>query len=300
MADVDINRADPMQVWAEPLEAWLRDSKISTERSRRAVLAFGRFAAWITGRGLGAEDVDEDVIEEYVDLERQRSGSRVPAAAQYLPLVKRFLAAHGVLALRPPVSRRRDGLPRLRGGPLDEVVLGLVAWLQDQGYATGTVASVGCTAARLSHWMARQGLGAQDLDDALLARFVASQARGRRRHPSSAHRIVTVRKFLLATGLLDAPLPPSPALSPEELLLREWTAHLRTRRGSGRGGRARPADGSQTWLPSYPSTPTGTCSGTVSTRLSSTGTSPGRAWGTRCPRGVIWSRRRAACWTGRS
>ena len=51
MADVDVNRADLMQAWAEPLEAWLRASDISLERSRRAVLAFGRFSVWATGRG---------------------------------------------------------------------------------------------------------------------------------------------------------------------------------------------------------------------------------------------------------
>lgn len=235
MADVDVNRVDPMEAWAEPFEAWLRGSAISEERSRRAVLAFGRFSAWVTGRGLGAEDVDEDVIDEYVGVEQQRSGSRVPAAAQYLPLVKRFLAAQDVLVLRGPVSRRRHGRPRLRGGPLDQVVLDLVAWLQDQGYAAGTVAPVACTAARLSSWMAGRGLGVQDLDDALLARFVASQAQWRRRHPSSARRIVTVRKFFLTTGLLAAPLPPSVALSPVEQLPEEWTGHLGTRRGVSQG-----------------------------------------------------------------
>jgi integrase/recombinase XerD len=140
MADVDVNRVDPMEAWAEPFGAWLRDSEISEERSRRAVLAFGRFSAWVTGRGLSAEDVDEDVIDEFVGLEQQRSGSRVPAAAQYLPLVKRFLADQGVLVLGGPVSRRRHGRPRLQGGPLGQVVLDLVAWLQDQGYAAGTVA----------------------------------------------------------------------------------------------------------------------------------------------------------------
>lgn len=236
MADVDVKRADPCEAWAEPLEAWLRDSAISEERSRRAVLAFARFSVWVTGRGLDAQDVNEDVIDEYVDLERQRSGSRVPAAAQYLPLVKRFLADQGVLVLRPPVSRRRDGRPRLRGGPLDGVVLDLVTWLQEQGYAPGTVAPVACTAARLSCWMARQGSGVQDLDAALLDRFVASQASSRRRHPSSARRIVTVRTFFVATGLMAPPSPPPPeALTPAQLALREWTGHLYTRRGVSQG-----------------------------------------------------------------
>lgn len=245
MADVDVNRADPMQAWAEPFEAWLRIAEISEERSRRAVRAFGRFSAWVTGRGLGPQDVDEDVIDEYVGLERARSGSRVPAAAQYLPLLKQFLAAQDLLVLRGPVSRRRHGRPRLQGGPLDRIVLDLVGWLRDQGYAPGTVAPVACTAARLSFWMAAQGVGVQDLDDAVLDRFVASQARSRRRrHPSSARRIVTVRKFFLATGLLAPPPLPSSAATPVEQLLQEWTAHLRTRRGVSQGW----ADEARRWV----------------------------------------------------
>lgn len=236
MADVNVNRVDPVEAWAEPVEAWLTASEISTERSRRTVLAFGRFSAWVTGRGLGAADVDEELIDEYVRAEQKRSGSTVTAAAQYLPLVKRFLADQGVLVLRPPVSRDRHGRPRLQGGPLDESVVELVAWLMVQGYATGTTRSVTCTAARLSCWMARQRLGVQDLDDAVLIRFVASQSRGRHRHPSSARRIVTVRKFFLATGLMAPPSPPPPVpATPVEQLLDDWISYLRTRRGLSEG-----------------------------------------------------------------
>ncbi len=236
MADVDVNSADPVEAWAEPLEAWLTASEISQQRSRRAVLAFGRFSAWVTGRGLGVKDVDEDLIDEYVRAEQERSGSTVTAAAQYLPLVKRFLAAQGVLVLRPPVSRRRHGRPRLEGGPLDQAVVDLVAWLPEQGYAAGTARSVACTAARLNCWMAEQGLGAHDLDEAVLARFVAAQCRGRHRHPSSARRIVTVRKFSLAAGLLTppSPLPPVPA-TPVGQLLEDWISYLQTRRGISTG-----------------------------------------------------------------
>lgn len=153
MAGMDVSGVDPVEAWAEPLAAWLKASEISPGRSRRAVLAFGRFSAWVTGRGLVAADVDEDLVDAYVAAEQQRSGSKACAAAQYLPLVKRFLAEQGVLVLRPPASRCLDGRPRLRGGPLDEVVLDLVVWLKEQGYAVGTARSVACTAARLSEWM---------------------------------------------------------------------------------------------------------------------------------------------------
>lgn len=235
MAGVDVDRVGPVQVWAGPLQEWLDASTVSQERSLRTVLAFGRYSDWVSGRGLGAQDVDEDLIDEYIGLERKRSGSRVPAAAQYLPLVKRFLSEQGVFVRRPPVSRRREGRPRLRGGPLDEVVLDLVAWLKVEGYANGTAISVACTGARLSVWMARRGLSVKELDDAVLDRFAVSQARGRPRHPSSARRIVTIRRFLLEAGwLLPPPVAPV-VLTPGQQVLQEWSVHLRSRRGVGLG-----------------------------------------------------------------
>lgn len=235
MADLDINRVDPVEAWAEALAAWLEATGISVERSLRTVRAFGRFSAWVSSRGLSATDLDEDLVDAYVAAEAARSGSKVTAAAQYLPLVKRFLAAHGVLVLRPRASRHLHGRPRAQGGSLDEVVLHLVAWLNEQGYATGTATSVACTAARLSCWMARQRLGVADLDETVLARFVTSQSRGRDRHPSSARRIATVRKFFLATGLMDPPSPPVVPVSPVAQVLDDWIGHLRTRRGISEG-----------------------------------------------------------------
>jgi hypothetical protein len=62
--------------------------------------------------------------------ERPRSGSLVPAAFQYLPLVRRFFAEQGVAVLRGPVGRGRDGILRLLVGPWAGIVLDLVAWRQ--------------------------------------------------------------------------------------------------------------------------------------------------------------------------
>ena len=93
---------------------------------------------------------------------------------------------------------------------MDPVVLDLVAWMKEQGYAAGTVGPVACTAARLSCWLARQSLCVQDLVGAVLSRFAASQARGPHRRPSSARRVVTARKFFVATSLLAPPSPPPP------------------------------------------------------------------------------------------
>lgn len=230
MAVVVVDSLDPMQRWAEPLDAWLEASEISPGRSRRAVLAFGRFSVWLLGRGLGAGDVDEDLIDEYIALERDRSGSRVPAAAQYLPLVKRFLAAQGVFALRPPASRSRGGVPRLHGGPLGELVVELVSWMRAEGYSEGTIQPVAGTAARLGCWMGRHRLGVADLDETVLSRFLVSQSRGPHRHPSSRHRMVTVRKYLATVGLLPPPVAGEEvAATPAQRFVDQWAEYMRVK-----------------------------------------------------------------------
>ena len=108
----------------------------------------------------------------------------------------------GVLAPAAPVVRSRGGVPGYWRGPLSGVISELVPWLRVQGYATGTAMSVAETAARLSAWMRTAALTAGDVSHELLERFVAVEASGPVRHPSSARRIVTVRKYLIACGML--------------------------------------------------------------------------------------------------
>jgi site-specific recombinase XerC len=235
MAIVRVECEGPLSGWAGPLVAWLEEHGVCPERSARTVRTFARFSSWMSVRGLSPADLDEDVVDEYIEAERQRSGSQVPAAFQYLPLVKRFFAEQGVMVLRGPVSRDRHGLPRLLIGPLAGSVVDLVEWLKTEGYARGTATSVACTAARLSAWMAAEGIEVERLDDAILTRFVLAQTQGPLRHPSSARRIVTVRKFLLATALVTETMSrvevaePTPAQECLEL----WAQYLCRERGLG-------------------------------------------------------------------
>jgi site-specific recombinase XerD len=233
MVEVSLESGGPLSSWAGPLVIWLRDRGVCLERSARTVRTFARFSSWMAARELSLADLDEDLVDEYVEAERRRSGSKVPAAFQYLPLVKRFFADQALMVLRGPVSRDRDGLPRLLVGPLSGSILDLVTWLKAEGYARGTASSVACTAARLSAWMATEGLGVERLDDALLSRFVAAQSQGPVRHPSSARRIVTVRRFLLATGLVTEIVSwvVAPAATPAQECLEEWAQYLRRERG---------------------------------------------------------------------
>ena len=184
--------------------------------------------------GLTVAELTEDVIDEHIRAE-QRSGARSPAAVQYLPLVKRFLASRGVLVLRPPASRNLGGTPRLPAGPLADVVTELVIWLRAKGYAKGTALSVAGTAARLGAWMSAHKLDVEDLDEVVLERFVAAQSRGPHRHPSAARRIVTVRKFLNVTGRLRPTEPSDPVLDAVDQCVQEWGRWMQRERGAGPG-----------------------------------------------------------------
>ena len=143
----------PLLMWTGPLESWLQQTGCCAERALRARNAFGRLSSWMAGCGLTVTDLSEDVIDEHIRAERLRSGARSPAAVQYLPLAKRFLASRGVLVVRGPASRSLGGVPRLLAGPLAGVVIELSIWLHANGYAQGTALSVAGTAARLGAWM---------------------------------------------------------------------------------------------------------------------------------------------------
>ena len=118
MGDVHRECEGPLAGWIGPFASWLVSSGCAPGRVRRAVLAFGRLSSWLAERDVGLADLDEDVIDEYVLAEQARSGSKFPAALQYLPLAKRFLASHELVVLRGPSRRDRAGGPPLPAGPL--------------------------------------------------------------------------------------------------------------------------------------------------------------------------------------
>jgi len=220
----------PLAVHMDALHDWLRRSGCSAARSVRCEHAFARFSWWMADRGVGLADLDGHVIEQYIGGEQERIGSRTPAAFQYLPIARRYLTEAGVLAPAGPVIRSRGGVPRLLAGPLTGVVYELVTWMKLQGYAAGTVMSVAETVARLSAWMGTAALTAGDVSDELLERFVTAQASGPVRHPSSAHRIVTVRKYLIACGMLSETAAPRLPATPLGIELDAWGGWL-TERG---------------------------------------------------------------------
>ena len=88
MGDVHRECEGPLAGWVGPLASWLVFAGCAPGRVRRTVLAFGRLSSWLAERDVGLADLDEDVIDEYILAEQLRSGSKFPAAFQYLPLVK--------------------------------------------------------------------------------------------------------------------------------------------------------------------------------------------------------------------
>jgi site-specific recombinase XerD len=233
MADF-VRCTGPLAVHMDALHDWLGRSGCSPGRSVRCEHAFARFSSWMARRHLELADLDGDLIDEYVGQEQERTGSRTPAAFQYLPIARRYLVAAGVMRPAAPVSRCRDGVPRLLAGPLASMIPEMVTWLRLQGYAPGTVKSVAETAARLSAWMHASALTAEDVSHELLERFVVAQTTGPVRHPSSAHRIVTVGKYLTACGALgENVVPPVQPATPVTAEIDAWGGWLRAERGIG-------------------------------------------------------------------
>lgn len=190
----------PLRGWVDRLESWLCRSGCCAERADRIVSTFKRFSAWMEAHGHVVSDVDEDLINVFVAWECRRSQARMPAAVQYMPAVKRFFAGEGIFTLRPPRSRSLEGVPRRDAGPLAGVMVDLVTWMRSEGYAPGTTVSVANTAARLGSWMGVHAVSLAELDSDVLQMFVRAEMSGPTPHPSSAKRIITVRKFLTYTG----------------------------------------------------------------------------------------------------
>lgn len=117
-------------------------------------------------------------------------------------------------------------------GPLVPMVLGECSqWLARLGYSPGSAAGVVNVLERLSWWMQLVGAGIGDIDEDLLARFLAVE--GARDLPCVAVKrwIGTVRRSLAATGYLNIGEGQADSLSPAELEVADWRLWMREQRG---------------------------------------------------------------------
>ena len=118
-------------------------------------------------------------------------------------------------------------------GPLAPYAAGYRAELDAQGYSPWTAVSYLYSFARLSRWLAAQGLAAGDLDGVCVVRFVADRPGGR----AGAVRRATPRGMSSLLGYLQrAGAAPAPAVigtdvGGREALVDEFAWFLRTERG---------------------------------------------------------------------
>ena len=154
-----------------------------------------------------------------------------------------------------------DRVPRIPVGPLAPRVRGECStWLTAQGYSPASAAGIVNLLSRLSMWMHMVDAEVDDVDEELLARFVAAE---RSREyvcvtvKSSMH---TMRRFLMAGGYLGA-TEVEAELTPAQSAVAYWCAWMRQERGlaektvearrhhaAGLVDKLTTADGSVGWL----------------------------------------------------
>lgn len=123
-------------------------------------------------------------------------------------------------------------VPRVPVGPLAPAVVGECSrWLAVKGYSPGSAAGVVNLAQRLSIWMQAVGAGVGDIDEELLARFVAAE-RSRDLPCASVGRWVgALRRFLAAAGYLRVAEVDTGQLTPVQAAAAQWCAWMRVQRG---------------------------------------------------------------------
>jgi site-specific recombinase XerD len=119
------------------------------------------------------------------------------------------------------------------GGPLAPFARGFLEELERCLYKSSAQHAQMLVMARLSGWLAREGLGASDLTPSVLGRFIAELATRGYRDPRSLRGFGTLLGYLRRVGAVPVPAPPAvpaPATAEEELLDR-YRRYLTGERG---------------------------------------------------------------------
>lgn len=123
-------------------------------------------------------------------------------------------------------------IPRVVVGPLAPTVLGeCSAWLVAQGYSQGSAGGIGNLLGRLSLWMQEVGAGIDDIDEDLLAQFVAAELSRDLPCASVKRWTGTMRRFLASAGYLDASTTEPVQLTPVQAAITDWCSWMRGERG---------------------------------------------------------------------
>jgi len=123
-------------------------------------------------------------------------------------------------------------VPRAPVGPLAPVVLDECSrWLAAKGYSSGSAAAVVNLVQRLSMWMQTVGAGVDDIDEALLARFVTAERSQDRPCASVKRWIGALRRFLAAAGYLRVGKVDEGQVTPAQAAVTQWCRWMREERG---------------------------------------------------------------------
>ncbi len=130
---------------------------------------------------------------------------------------------------RSPSARSYpDRVPRVPVGPLAPTVVGeCEAWLSAQRYSPGTAAGIVNVLSRLSMWMLAVGAELNDIDEVLLARFVAHERSREVPCTSTMRSLGTMLKFLRAAGYLQTADVAGGLMSPAQAAVAGWTSWMR-------------------------------------------------------------------------
>ena len=119
-------------------------------------------------------------------------------------------------------------------GPLEPYRQGFTADLGRLGYSKFTVVALLHLMAHLSRWLVDQGLGAGDLTDACVERFLATRRASGQVCRLSPRGLIPLLEYLRGLNVAPDPVPPV-ASTPSERLLEEFTGFLLHQRGLARG-----------------------------------------------------------------
>jgi len=118
-------------------------------------------------------------------------------------------------------------------GPLAPFARGFLEELERYRYKSSAQHAQMLVMARLSGWLAREGLGASDLTPSVLGRFIAELSRRGYQSPRSLRGFGTLLGYLRGVGAVPVPAVPSvPApATPEEELVDRYRRYLTGERG---------------------------------------------------------------------
>ena len=118
-------------------------------------------------------------------------------------------------------------------GPLGPWAAGFESWLVGRGFSRWTVRQRLCLFAVLSGWLEREGLGAEDLDEARAGLLVAARRRAGLKSWVSPRCVALPLSYLREVGAVP-PRVPVVADGPVEELLEGYREYLLVERGLAR------------------------------------------------------------------